>query len=311
MPNADFNNILTTTLDRHRTSFQDAVFTARPLTYWLMKAGNLDMVSGGDTIVEPLVYAENTTAGSYENDDILDTSDVEILSASRWEWAQTAVAVRMTGLDAAKNSGPEAILNLMSAKVQVAEESAKALFNRMFHADGTGNAGKDWNGLRNLIVPITGTIGGIDSNAHTYWRPARVDNDAEAISLADMNTCFNSAAQGNDAPDLILTTQALYEKYEALLQPNMRYEDKTAAEGSFQSLVYKGRPIVYDRDTAADHVYFLNSKYLKLKGHSSNWFRNTPFDTPPNQDISTSLILCYGQLVVTNRRMHSVMTAKT
>lgn len=311
MPNASFDNLLTTTLDKHRASFVDAIFTARPLAYMLKRAGNIEMVSGGVKIVEPLIYAENGTAETYSGDDILDTSDTEILSASEWPWRQLSVAIRMTGLEEAQNSGPEAIINELDAKMQVAEHSAIAKFNRMFHADGTGNGGKDWNGLLNLVEPITGTIGGIDANANAYWRPAYRDTTSEAIGLAKMRTAFNSAAQGNDAPDIILTTQTLYEAYEALLQPTMRHEAKITGEGGFQSLEFKGRPVVFDDDGATGNMYFINSKYIKLKGHTNNWFKNTPFVTPNNQDVRTARILCYGNLVVNNRRMHSVLTGKT
>jgi len=311
MPNASFDNLLTTTLDRHRADYVDAIFSARPLSFWLMKSGNMRMEPGGERIVEPLVYAENGTTETYSGADILSTEDTEILSASEWEWKQISTAIRMVGLDELKNSGPDAIINLLDAKMQVAKESTIAKFNEMFHSDGTGNGGKDWNGLAGIITPITGTIGGIDANANTYWRPAYVNTAAEAIGLAKMRTAFNSASKGNDSPDLILTTQTLYEAYEALLQPNMRYEDKTAAEGGFQSLVFKGRPIVYDDDTASGVMYFLNSKYLKLVGHSSRWFTNTPFQTPINQDIKIAHILCAGNLITNNRRMHSVLTAKT
>ena len=311
MPNSTFDNLLTTTLDKHRASFVDAIFKARPLAYWLKRAGNIEMVSGGDKIIEPLVYAENGTVETYSGNDILSTEDTAILSASSWDWKQLSVAVRMTGIDEAKNSGPEAIMNLLGAKVQVAQESAISRFNTMFHANGAGNGGKDWNGLLNLIEPITGTIGGIDANANTYWRPAFRNTASEAISLARMRTAYNSAAKGNDSPDVILTTQTLYEAYEAILTPNMRYEDKVAGEGGFQSLVFKGTPIVYDEDNAAGNMYFINSKYLKLKGHTNKWFSMTPFVTPNNQDVRTARLLAYGNLVVNNRRMHSVLTGKT
>lgn len=309
MPNANFDNILTTTLDKHRPALVDAIFTARPLTFWLMKAGNIEMVSGGEKIVEPLVYAENGNVMSYSGDDILDTSDTEMISASEWEWKQVAASVRITGLDEAKNSGPEAIINLLQSKVMVTEESMKAYFNRMFHAASPG--AKDFHSLPQIITPVTGTIGGINAGTYAYWRPAYVDNTAEALGKAKMTTAFNSAAQGNDAPDLILTDQTLFEKYEALLEPDIRYSDTMEADGAFQTLRFKGRPIVFDDDCASGVMYFLNSKYIKLKGHSSRWFTSTPFDRPPNQDLRTAQILAYGNLVVNNRRMHSVLTAKT
>jgi hypothetical protein len=34
-----------------------------------------------------------------------------------------------------------------------------------------------------------------------------------------MSSLYNSVSVGNDHPDLLLTTQTLFEKYEALLQP--------------------------------------------------------------------------------------------
>jgi hypothetical protein len=58
-------------------------------------------------------------------------------------------------------------------------------------------------------------------------------------------------------------------------------------------------------------MFFLNTKYLRLVGHSDNWFKPTPFVRPNNQDARYAQILCYGELTISNRARQGVLTAKT
>ena len=126
-----------------------------------------------------------------------------------------------------------------------------------------------------------------------------------------MATAYNSVSVGNDHPDLILTTQTLFEKYESLLQPQLRYTDTKTAEAGFQNLLFKGAPIMYDVHAPAGTMFFINSKYLKLVGHSDKWFAQTDFVRPENQDARFALIMCYGNLVCSNRAKQGKLTAKT
>jgi hypothetical protein len=200
---------------------------------------------------------------------------------------------------------------LLEAKIMQAEESMREGFNQMFFADGTGNSGKNWNGLGN-IIESGNTFGGIDSSAagNEFWRSYE-ENTAGALTLLQMATAYNSVSVGNDHPDLILTTQTLFEKYESLLQPQLRYTDTKTAEAGFQNLLFKGAPIMYDVHAPAGTMYFINSKYLKLVGHSDKWFAQTDFVRPENQDARFALIMCYGNLVCSNRKKQGKLTAKT
>jgi hypothetical protein len=58
-------------------------------------------------------------------------------------------------------------------------------------------------------------------------------------------------------------------------------------------------------------MYFLNTKYLRLVGHSDNWFRPTPFVRPNDRDARYAQILLYGNLTVSNRNRQGVLTGKT
>jgi len=311
MSNANFDALLSTTLAKYRDQLTDNVFTARPLTYFLTDKGRIRMIDGGTKIVEPLIYGQNSTVASYSGYDTIGLTAQEGITAAEFEWKQYAASIAISGIEEAKNNGDAAILNLLEAKVMQAEESLREGFNTMFFGDGTGNSGKNWNGLGNL-VEASGTVGGINraTAGNEYWRSYE-ENTAGALTLAQMNTAYNSVSVGNDHPDMVLTTQTLYEKYESLLQPQLRYTDTKTADAGFQNLLFKAAPVVYDVGCTAGVMYFLNSKYLTLVGHSGKWFSQTEFVRPENLDAKYALIMCYGNLTVRNAKKQGKLTAKT
>ena len=310
--NANFDELLSTTLANYRAQLTDNVFTARPLTYFLMDKGRIRMVDGGTKIVEPLIYGQNGTVASYSGYDTISLTAQDGMSAAEFDWKQYAASIAISGIEEAKNNGEAAIINLLEAKIMQAEESMREGFNQMFFGDGTGNSGKNWNGLGNL-VESGNTVGGINSangQGNDFWRSYE-ENTAGALTLAQMATAYNSVSVGNDHPDMILTTQTLFEKYEALLQPQLRYTDTKTADAGFQNLLFKAAPVAYDVHCTAGVVYFLNSKYLTLVGHSGKWFQQTDFVRPENLDARYALIMCYGNLTVRNRAKQGKLTAKT
>ena len=307
--NSNFDNLLTTTLANYRDQLTDNIFTARPLTYTLMEKGRIRMLNGGTKIVEPLIYGLNNTVGSYGGYDTLNLAPQEGISAAEFEWKQYAASISISGIEEAKNNGEQEIINLLEAKIMQAEESMREGFNTMFFGDGTGNSSKNWNGLGNL-VESGNTVGNIDSSTYTWWKSYE-ENTATALTLAQMATAYNSVSVGNDHPDTLLTTQTLFEKYEALLQPNLRYTDTKTADAGFQNLLFKSAPVMYDTGCTAGTFYFLNSKYLTLVGHTSKWFDQTAFIRTEDLDARYALIMCYGNLTVRNRAKQGKLTAKT
>ena len=310
--NANFDALLSTTLANYRSQLTDNVFTARPLTYTLMDKGRIRMLNGGTKIVEPLIYGESNTVKSYSDYDSIALTPQTGISAAEYDWKQYAASISISGIEEAKNNGEAEIINLLEAKIMQAEESMREGFNRMFFADGTGNGGKDWNGLGNLIESGN-TVGGINSATgqdNDWWRSYE-ENTATALTLAQMATAYNTVSVGNDHPDVILSSQTLFEKYESLLQPQLRYTDTKTADAGFQNLLFKAAPIMYDVHCNAGTMFFLNTKYITLVGHSSKWFQQTEFIRPEDLDARYALIMCYGNLTVRNRKKQGKLTAKT
>lgn len=308
--NDNYDDLLATTLANHRPEMVDTIFTSRVLAFFLKQAGQIKMQNGGHKIVRPLMYATNTTVGSYSGADVLSTQAQSGISASEWTWGQYAGSIVIEGLEEAQNAGEEQIIDLLDAKVTQTTESILEGMDVMFLGDGTGNSGKDWNGLKNLVATANNTVGGIDASANTWWNPT-LSTSGVTQTIALMATMFNNATVGNDKPNVLLTTQAIYEGYEKLIQSAQRFQDAKAADAGFENLMFKSAPILFDSYVDANYLYYLNTRYLQLVGHSSKWFYATPFKQPENQDIRVAQILCYGNLICTNRKRQGAYTNMT
>lgn len=306
--NSNFDSLLATTLANYQKRLTDNIFKDRVLTWYLNDKTRIKL-RGGSKIVEPLIYAQNTTFGSYSGYDTIALTPQEGISAAEFEWRQLAASIAISGIEEAKNAGEQAVLDLLEAKVMQTEETFKEGLNTMLFADGTGNGGKDFLGLAALIESGN-TVGNIDGAANSWWNSYE-ENTAAVLTEAYMRTAYNSVSKGSDQPDLVLTTQTLFEKFEGLLTPNVRYSDVKMANLGFQNLMFKGAPVVYDPACTAGVMYFLNSKYIGLVGHSDRWFAQTPFVRPENMDAKYALITSYGNLTVRNRARLGKLTAKT
>jgi hypothetical protein len=284
-----------------------------------MNKGRIRMLNGGTKIVEPLIYGQNSTVAPYSGYDTISLTPQTGISAAEFEWKQYAASIAISGIEEAKNNGEQEIINLLEAKIMQAEESMREGFNQMFFGNGTDtlgaggtDSGKSWNGLGNLIESGN-TVGGINSATgqdNDWWRSYE-ENTAGALTLAQMATAYNTVSVGNDHPDMVLTTQTLFEKYESLLQPQVRYTDTATANAGFQNLLFKAAPVTYDVHAPAGNMFFVNSKYMSLVGHSGKWFSNTEFVRPENMDARYALIMCYGNLTIRNRKKQGKLTAKT
>ena len=309
--NPSFDALLSTTLQNYRPTLVDNIFTARVLLDHLNSKGRVLVEEGGSSIVEPLVYAQNDTTGSYSGYDAIDLTPQEGISAAEYNWKQMASSIAISGIEEAKNRGTEAIIKLLNAKIMQAEESIKEDLNDMLYGDGTGNGGKDFNGLGNLI-DSSGTVGGIDSSTNTWWRSTETAVGG-ALTLAVMATAYNTASRGNDHPDMIVTTQTLFEKYESLLTAQVRYQDTTKANSGFQNLMFKQTPVVFDVSCTSGVMFFMNSKYLKLVGMNGHWFATSEFQkgTVAGVDARYALILSFGELTCSNRARQAKLTGAT
>ena len=316
--NADFNAILSTTLQNYQPTLVDNIFKDLVLLNHMNQGGRVVMEEGGTQIVEPVLYEENTTAASYADYDNILLTPQEGITAAIYNWKQIAASIAISGIEEAKNRGTEAIIKLLNAKIMQAEMSIKKLVNDQLLSsnDGTTNP-LEFNGIGGFAGSLNTAIGGIDAATESWWNPtipAGIQN--ATLSLVNMANVYNNASKGNDTPDIIITTEPLFSKYESLLTPNVRYQDVAKANAGFQNLMFKQTPVVYDlampgNQSSNASMYFLNTKYLKLTGMNGHWFTSTPFQqgTVAQKDARYAIVLAYGQLTCSNRSRQGYLSA--
>lgn len=319
MSNPNYSAILSTTLNNYRKTLTDNIFKDRPLGWWLTDKKRTRMISGGNKIIEPLLYAGGQ-ANSYSGWDQLALTPQTGISAAEFDWKQIYASVAISGLEEAQNNGEEEVLNLLDAKIMQAEETLKDLVNTMLWADGTGNSGKHWAGIQSYITLTNTSVGGIDGATQAYWRNIVSDpGTAVPITLKLLFDCINQAAKGNDKTDALFTTLSIYSSVESLFQPQVQYMDVKAANAGFENLTIKGVPLFFDNAAAAGKVYGINSKYLTVVGHKDRWFKNSDFVDGTASAHATSglsntvdgrysMITAYGNLTCRNRARQFVLT---
>jgi hypothetical protein len=309
-----FDNIVGTTLERYFSSGKavDNIFSRTAVLDFLKRRGKID-VQGGRQAVHPVMGAKNTTFQNYSGYDTLTPAVDEIIDTAVYQWKQSAIYVPISGMEEAKNSGDKAVINLLKAKTMNAETTAAEVFEEMlFLADGAGTdnsqttytpSAKEWAGLK-LFTDNTATdVGGINGSAgnDTWWQ-AHVESTTEALALTRLSEGYNTVSYGSDKCDFEVTTQALYEKYESLLQANQRFTDAGTAKAGFDNLLHKAGVVVWSDYCPSGEWYFLNSRHLKLTVLGSKWMKFNGFIQPYDKDAKYGLILNYGTFATDGRR---------
>jgi hypothetical protein len=332
MASPNLSEIVTTTLRSRTGKLADNVTKNVALFNRMKKRGTIKPVSGGRTILQELEYAENATFQYYSGYEVLNIAPSDVFTSAEFDWKQGSVAVTISGLEGSvQNTGPEAIINLLSSRIRNAE---KTMVNNIWtgmYSDGTGSSGKQIGGLQLLVAdaPTTGTVGGINRATWTFWRNQKFQTTSDGGSAAStsniqgyMDAIYAKLVRGTDKPDLILADTNYYNFYLKSLQAIQRITDSDMASAGFTSLKYMAADVVLDGFAAgaaggaastsatgcpANHMYFLNTDYLHWRPHTD---RNmVPLETVQsiNQDATVRLVVFAGNMTLSNAFLQGTM----
>ena len=148
MATPNLSEIVTTTLYNRSRKIADNVTENNALLSKLQMKGRAKPVSGGREIVMELSHAENQTYKRYSGYELLNIAPSETLSAAVYPWKQAAVAVTISGLEQLQNSGREQMIDLLDARIEVAEATFKNNLSNDVYSDGTASGGKQLTGLQ-------------------------------------------------------------------------------------------------------------------------------------------------------------------
>ena len=299
----NYDALLASTMDKFRDKFTDNITLGNPFIAWLQMQGRADTLDGGANILEPVMYQKNSTIRSYSGYDPLDTAAQDGMTVAIYPWRHIAGTISINGEEEAKNSGDAAVIKLLSAKIDQANLSMKEEMNRQAFLDGTGNGGKDMFGLNLLVEDGTAwlsSVAGIDRTVETWWRNQWIATVGSFATngLDKMRSLYNSCSKGNEHPDLVLSTQAIFEYYEKVLAANERFLDTSVGDAGFQNLLFKAAVFMYDAYSSSGDLFMLNSHFLKLTTHSRFNMATGKFIEPVNQDSRVAKIIWRGNLTM-------------
>jgi hypothetical protein len=273
--NANISDIVATTIESRTKKIADNVTDNNALLKKLESRGKIKPFSGGSKILQELSFAENSNAGFYSGYDLLPVGVSDVISAAEFDIKQAAVPVIISGLEMLQNAGKEQMIDLLEARLQVAEDTMANLTATSLYSDGTGAGGKEITGLDAAVPldPTTGTYGGIDRATWTFWRSKVSDQtgaDKDTIQ-GFMNGLWSQLVRGTDRPDIIVMDNATWEIYVASLQAQQRFNDASVGDLGFPTLKFMGCDVVLDGGIGgacpAGTSFFLNTKYLHYRPH--------------------------------------------
>lgn len=276
-------------------------------------------LSGGDYITAPLEYALNTTVSSYSDTDSISTTRVDVFDRTEAQWKEVAGTVILSDFEADRNAGEGTVFALLPAKLENVKNSMRSAINTMLFGDGTGNAGKDINGLQSIIsaTPTTGTVQSINRLTFSFWRNQQTSGAKTTSTFdnlrASMRSIYNlcSNGMGDKHPTFAVTDRTTFEGFEGLLLANERFTSKDDPDGGFMNemLKFKGAKLSYDVACPSGSLYFANPKFLKLAYKKGSWFKMLESVRPSSQTITVYPIRTMANLVTTNARRLGVVTS--
>jgi hypothetical protein len=310
--NTSVSDIIATTIESRSRKIADNVTANNALLTKLNSRGNIRTVSGGTKIYEELSFAQNGNVGFYSGYDLLPVAAQDVISAAEYQIKQLACPVIISGLEQLQNSGKEAFIDLLEARVAVAESTMSNTLAGSIYSDGTGSGGKEVTGL-NAAVPVdptTGVYGGIDRATFAFWRSKTADvKNFEAVATPNagpvtsaLNSLWTQLVRGGDRPDLIVMDSIMWTNYLAELQSQQRFTSSSSATTGFATIKFMDCDVVLDGGIGgfcpAKTAFMLNTKYISLRPHAErNMVPLSPGKrTAINQDAEVQILAWAGQM---------------
>ena len=294
-----------------RGEFMDNVSKRVPFFNWLRKSKAMAPWNGNGKYVEEPVLTKipdmMQALDPYEQINLRPVDGEELV---KFNLKELVYPITITFREMKANKGREQAIDLLKTKMKQAQLAFANAMSLMLLGDGTAQNGKVMLGLEAILPDdnTAGSLGGHDRATNTWLRCPTVTGAKSATAfdnlIAKMRNIKNTCSYGSMVPDIYITTQDVFEGYEALMygkfMPTTKDESKDLGFGN--SLSYAGKPVVFGDNIKAGSMYALSSESLKLrvegiKSSSDSPFKlEGPFNLMPNQKAYVWLLSVAGAL---------------
>lgn len=261
----------------------------------LREKGMFKPKDGGEYCKTKGIKYANPSSTSIDKTDTLPSGTTPTKTMARWAWRYETIPVQRNILEDAENSGPDKLRDYVADRMEDAVEGMQQTYEtNLFAARDTNETGKGTLGLHDILPPYAsrnvGLHGGI-SRTNAWWQCnyKQKTGDPEVYLLDDWRNLYNTCGQNQSNPDIVLTTQTLFEVYENYAEDKSQIiiNDGGIASLGFDVRKYKGADLVWSPNVTAGDAMFLNSMYIEYVYNNKLWFEMG--DWKPGQ-LSTQLI---------------------
>jgi len=303
--------------------FVQQAVTASPFLDIMKKGKAFVTKMGGDYVKVGLEYALNTSFAAWDGEGAITLPTKgqylsEFVTEGRYKWgyhvAQDLITYKQymeqeKAEDSIESFAKSRLSNMADAIGRSMETNLFTAYNGSTY---TAFGIPDIVRATNPANYATYGLGDIDIGDMPLWK-SDIDIYTSAQTLArQMFHMINSLAYNYGTPDLIVTTQDVFEIFadEAYQKAGYLVRDEIPLKLGFQTGgSFNAIPVVYSDKCTSGYMYFLNTKYLKLVVHPEANFKSTGWQqvATNNLDLLALTTLTYN-LVCSNRAAQGALT---
>lgn len=310
MTDVNLGQTAATTLRNRSSEVMDSVTNNNAFLAYLKKTGKIKTREGGRTYLEPINYAENSTAKFYDGGlESFSISTESNIDASEWARKFQAGFIYFTESERQSNRGESAAVRLIDNKITVLKATLANDFSTAIYNDGS--VSNQIVGLQAQVADTpTNTVGGINSNTYAWWKnKTKTGTTASASNIKSLMTnLWLSTIRGTDRPDLIIAGTDMFTYYHDSLSDLQRFTTADKADWTnFEGLAFQTAKVLFDPTCNTKRMYFLDCSDFELAcDPGKKW------STGSHREVTNALyevvpVSWSGALIMKRRESHAVL----
>lgn|GEM_PF-6144187 len=312
-----YDNLTTSTTQYLIKGLKDQIFLDNPLLALLNKNGGT--YPGGESIRINLRTGRGD-AGGFSRLSDASPIDKQIMEPAWFTPAKLYANVTVNQDESLDNSGPDAMISILEAQFDTARRTLEEMVEEQLFGDGVPTVAipKPLNGLQNTVStnPSTGIYGGRNRATNPEWRNQAVSGvNLAAFDYDQLVTDYSTAClsmKKEYRPDVILTDKDVYTKITKFATNAMQIAPANMVDLGFKDGIgYEGAAILWSPNCPAGHIYYLNTRFLKLLTHVNGAFKAGNFIESTGPIAKVQRIIYAAQFICDNPRMQLVRSGVT
>lgn len=308
----------------------DNILESTPIWAMFVENGVLKPQIGEDFITRTIRY-DKTDPVEVKKGDLLPSGDTEAETMAIWTWRTLASHVQRSAFDDQRNRGMRKIKDYVGLKLSLVRDGLEQkIESQLYNSFASDEVGTAFQGFDDMMPPIgslgSGTYGKITrptswvatvkgtvkvpNAGNTWWASRYLPQELTTIEdtmLDDMRLLWNTVTRNQLSPNVIVTTQSLFEIYEIYAVDVMQIikgDNTFLADLGFQTLYFKGAPIVWSDNMTANHMFMLNTDFIDVVYDPDYWFDMTDWKAIPMQTDRIAHIMNFSNMLTTQPRRH-------